>query len=49
MTGSMKNINHNLKNENFSFIEHDICNPIEIKNKLDYIYILLLLQAQLII
>lgn len=37
MTGSMKNINHHLKNENFSFIEHDICNPIEIKNKLDYI------------
>ena len=37
MTGSMKNINHNLKNKNFSFIEHDICNPIEIKNKLDYI------------
>jgi len=37
MTGCMKNINHNLKNENFSFIEHDICNPIEIKNKLDYI------------
>tara|TARA_B100001175_G_scaffold317308_1_gene333742 strand:+ start:2995 stop:3939 length:945 start_codon:yes stop_codon:yes gene_type:complete len=37
MTGSMKNINHNLKNENFSFIEHDICNPVEIKNKLDYI------------
>ena len=37
MTGSMKNINHNLKNKNFTFIEHDICNPIEIKNKLDYI------------
>lgn len=37
MTGSIKNINHNLKNEKFSFIEHDICNPIEIKNKLDYI------------
>ena len=37
MTGSMKNINHNLKNKNFSFIEHDICNPIKIKNKLDYI------------
>ena len=37
MTGSMKNINHHLKNKNFNFIEHDICNPIEIKNKLDYI------------
>ena len=37
MTGSMKNINHNFKNKNFSFKEHDICNPIEIKNKLDYI------------
>ncbi len=37
MTGSMKNINHNLKNKNFSFIKHDICDPIEIENKLDYI------------
>ncbi len=37
MTGSMTNINHNLKNKNFHFIEHDICNPIKIKNKLDYI------------
>lgn len=37
MTGTMKNINHNLKNKNFSFIKHDICYPIEIENKLDYI------------
>ena len=37
MTGTMKNINHNLNNKYFSFIEHDICNPIQIKDKLDYI------------
>ena len=37
MTGSMKNINHNFKNKNFSFIEHDVCDEIEIKEKIDYI------------
>lgn len=37
-TGKMKNIEELLKNENFSFIEHDICTPLKIDEKLDQIY-----------
>ena len=31
MTGSKENIKHNLENKNFTFIEHDICDSIDIK------------------
>ncbi len=37
LTGSRKNINHLMNNENFSFIEHDVQNHIEIENKVDYV------------
>ncbi|MDC3033168.1 SDR family oxidoreductase [Acidimicrobiaceae bacterium] len=37
LTGSTENINNLMKNENFSFIEHDVQNHIEIENKVDYV------------
>ena len=37
LTGSTENINHLMHNENFSFIEHDVQNHIEIENKVDYV------------
>lgn len=37
MTGSIDNINHSLKNDNFLFIKHDITNKIDLKEKIDYI------------
>ena len=37
LTGSMENINDLLDNENFSFIEHDVQDHIEIENKVDYV------------
>ena len=37
ISGSKNNINHNLYNENFTFIEHDICKQLKIKEKIDYI------------
>ena len=37
LTGSTENINQLLHNENFSFIEHDVQNHIEIENKVDYV------------
>ena len=37
LTGSTENINHLMHNENFSFIEHDAQNHIEIENKVDYV------------
>ena len=37
LTGSTENINHLMDNENFSFIEHDVQNHIEIENKVDYV------------
>ena len=37
LTGSAENINHLMNNENFSFIEHDVQNHIEIENKVDYV------------
>ena len=37
LTGSTENINHLMHNENFTFIEHDVQNHIEIENKVDYV------------
>ena len=37
LTGSTENINHLMDNENFSIIEHDVQNHIEIENKVDYV------------
>ena len=37
LTGSKENINDLMENENFSFIEHDVQDHIEIKNKVDYV------------
>ena len=37
LTGSTENINHLMNNENFSFIQHDVQNHIEIENKVDYV------------
>ena len=37
LTGSTKNINDLLDNENFSFIEHDVQDHIEIEDKVDYV------------
>jgi UDP-glucuronate decarboxylase len=37
-TGNIGNISDLLKNENFTFIENDICNPIDIQSSVDEIY-----------
>ena len=37
LTGSTENISDLIDNENFSFIEHDVQNHIEIENKVDYV------------
>ncbi len=37
LTGSTENINDLLNNENFSFIEQDVQNHIEIEDKVDYV------------
>ena len=37
-TGSKKNIEHHLKNKNFQFIQHDVCEPINISVDFDEIY-----------
>ena len=37
LTGSYANIEKSLANKNFSFIEHDVCKSIKIKEKLDFI------------
>ncbi len=37
LTGSTENINNLMDNENFSFIEHDVQNHIEIEDKVDYV------------
>jgi len=37
LTGSTENIRDLMDNENFSFIEHDVQNHIEIENKVDYV------------
>ena len=43
LTGSTENISDLMDNDNFSFIEHDVQNHIELKTKLTTFYIL---QAQ---
>ncbi len=37
-TGRMENIQALMNNENFTFIEHDVCDPLDITEHLDYIY-----------
>tara|TARA_Y100000768_G_scaffold388763_1_gene386908 strand:+ start:8132 stop:9061 length:930 start_codon:yes stop_codon:yes gene_type:complete len=37
LTGSVKNIEHNLNNKYFKFFEHDVCNKFKLKEKIDYI------------
>ncbi|MBQ8255430.1 MAG: SDR family oxidoreductase [Alphaproteobacteria bacterium] len=37
-TGRLSNVEKLLDNPNFTFIKHDICDPIDITEKLDYIY-----------
>ena len=44
ITGSRKNISYQLDNENFTFIEHDICKQLKNPNKRLIIYCIL--QAQ---
>jgi UDP-glucuronate decarboxylase len=36
-TGSLENIKHLLKNENFKFIQHDVTKPLKIEENIDYI------------
>ncbi len=38
LTGSKKNIEHLINNANFKFIEADVCDPIEIENKVAFIF-----------
>ncbi|PIU21166.1 MAG: epimerase [Candidatus Diapherotrites archaeon CG08_land_8_20_14_0_20_34_12] len=38
ISGNRKNIEHLLKNKNFCFIEHDVCKPLKIEKKIDFIY-----------
>ena len=37
-TGRMSNVEKLLKNPNFKFIEHDVCDPINVNDKFEYIY-----------
>ncbi len=37
LTGSTENLSDLMDNDNFSFIEHDVQNHIEIENKVDYV------------
>ena len=37
LTGNFDNLEHNTTNENFVFIEHDICKKINLNVKLDFI------------
>ncbi len=37
LTGSTENISNLIENKNFSFIEHDVQNHIEIEDKVDYV------------
>ncbi len=38
LTGELKNISHLLELENFQFINHDVCSPLEIDVKVDKIW-----------
>ncbi len=46
LTGSTENIKNLMDNENFSFVEHDVQDHIEIENKLITFYTLLVLLHQ---
>lgn len=37
-TRTLKNVSHLLRNENFKFIKHDIIKPVNIKEKVDWIF-----------
>tara|TARA_B100001175_G_scaffold199979_1_gene169814 strand:+ start:272 stop:1216 length:945 start_codon:yes stop_codon:yes gene_type:complete len=37
LTGNLDNIKHHKENKNFHFIKHDVCQPIEINEKIDFI------------
>ena len=37
-TGRLSNVEEIIKHPNFTFIEHDVCEPLEINEKLDQIY-----------
>ncbi|MBO4625986.1 MAG: GDP-mannose 4,6-dehydratase, partial [Alphaproteobacteria bacterium] len=37
-TGRISNVEKLLKNPNFKFIEHDVCDPINVNDKFEYIY-----------
>jgi len=37
ITGNIDNIQHLIHHKNFEFVEHDVCNHITVKGKLDYI------------
>ena len=37
ITGSMSNIAHLERNQNFRFVTHDVCEFIDVKEELDYI------------
>jgi len=37
LTGNLDNIKHLNENKNFRFIKHDICEPIDLNEKVDYI------------
>lgn len=37
LTGMTQNIETSLRNQNFVFIEHDVCHSVKIKNKIDFI------------
>ena len=38
LTGELRNISHLLELENFQFINHDVCCPLEIDVKVDKIW-----------
>ena len=38
LTGNKENVAHLLKNKNFTFIEHDVIEPLQIEGNLDYIF-----------
>lgn len=37
LTGSMRNIKHNLENVRFKFIRHDVTRPLNIKGRIEYV------------
>ena len=49
ITGDLRNIEHLFKLKEFEFYHHDVSKFIHVPGELDYIFILLLLQARSII